>query len=115
MSKPEWGTKRICQNCNTRFYDFARSPIHCPKCKTIVDPKIQSRTWRPIAKRKATFVENDTIIYDIDKVIEKDISMIDDERDDDENSLIEDTSDLEENNDDMIEVMEHIDDLENEL
>lgn len=28
------GTKRTCQNgsCGARFYDLARSPIHCPIC-----------------------------------------------------------------------------------
>ena len=32
MAKPEWGTKRICQSCGARFYDFGRSPITCPAC-----------------------------------------------------------------------------------
>ncbi|MFP4126645.1 MAG: TIGR02300 family protein, partial [Alphaproteobacteria bacterium] len=32
MVKPEWGTKRICQSCGAKFYDFGRSPIVCPAC-----------------------------------------------------------------------------------
>ncbi|NJO32133.1 MAG: hypothetical protein HC869_02420 [Rhodospirillales bacterium] len=26
------GTKRVCQACETRFYDLARAPILCPSC-----------------------------------------------------------------------------------
>lgn len=26
------GTKRVCQACETRFYDLARDPIVCPSC-----------------------------------------------------------------------------------
>ena len=35
MVKPELGTKRQCHNCGTKFFDFSRSPIECPKCGTI--------------------------------------------------------------------------------
>src|SRR5262245_28398181 len=26
------GTKRVCQACDTRFYDLSRDPIVCPSC-----------------------------------------------------------------------------------
>jgi uncharacterized protein (TIGR02300 family) len=32
VAKPELGAKRQCQSCATKFYDFNRSPIVCPKC-----------------------------------------------------------------------------------
>jgi uncharacterized protein (TIGR02300 family) len=32
LAKPEWGSKRVCQNCGTKFYDFHREPILCPSC-----------------------------------------------------------------------------------
>lgn len=35
MSKAEWGVKRRCANCDTRFYDMQRVPIRCPKCDTV--------------------------------------------------------------------------------
>ena len=35
MTKPEWGTKRECQNCGARFYDLKRTPITCPKCEAV--------------------------------------------------------------------------------
>jgi uncharacterized protein (TIGR02300 family) len=35
VAKPNLGFKRVCGNCGTKFYDFARSPIVCPKCGTV--------------------------------------------------------------------------------
>lgn len=32
------GLKRSCPKCSTKFYDFAKSPILCPKCGAEVDP-----------------------------------------------------------------------------
>ena len=32
MAKPELGAKRQCQSCATKFYDFNKDPILCPKC-----------------------------------------------------------------------------------
>jgi uncharacterized protein (TIGR02300 family) len=32
MPKDEWGTKRVCPNCGTRFYDLCRDPMTCPAC-----------------------------------------------------------------------------------
>ncbi|MEE2995720.1 MAG: TIGR02300 family protein [Pseudomonadota bacterium] len=38
LAKPEWGLKRTCLNCSTRFYDMQRHPIICPSCGTEFDP-----------------------------------------------------------------------------
>ena len=38
MAKPELGTKRICVACGTRFYDLAKAPALCPKCGTEQPP-----------------------------------------------------------------------------
>ncbi|MBT9291751.1 TIGR02300 family protein [Prosthecodimorpha staleyi] len=35
MAKPELGTKRLCPNCGTKYYDLNRDPILCPKCGTL--------------------------------------------------------------------------------
>lgn len=32
MPKDEWGVKRICPNCATRFYDLRNDPMTCPAC-----------------------------------------------------------------------------------
>jgi len=29
------GTKRVCQNCGSKFYDLSRDPITCPICQAI--------------------------------------------------------------------------------
>jgi uncharacterized protein (TIGR02300 family) len=35
VAKPELGTKRLCPNCGTKYYDLNRDPILCPKCGTV--------------------------------------------------------------------------------
>ena len=37
MAKPEWGVKRACLACGTRFYDMQNDPILCPSCGTKFD------------------------------------------------------------------------------
>ncbi|MDB6178811.1 TIGR02300 family protein [Paracoccus sp. Z330] len=32
MPKEEWGTKRLCPHCSTRFYDLNNNPMACPAC-----------------------------------------------------------------------------------
>ena len=32
MPKDEWGVKRVCQECQTRFYDLRNDPMTCPAC-----------------------------------------------------------------------------------
>lgn len=53
MAKPEWGTKRSCESCGAKFYDFQRDPIICPKCDTkftVTAPtrSRRNRTARPV-------------------------------------------------------------------
>ena len=46
MVKPEWGTKRVCQSCAARFYDFQRSPILCPACGATFEVEAITRSRR---------------------------------------------------------------------
>ncbi len=39
MSKPEWGIKRVCYGCSTKFYDLEKEKIVCPSCGDIFDPE----------------------------------------------------------------------------
>ena len=32
MPKDEWGVKRVCPSCSTRFYDLRADPMTCPSC-----------------------------------------------------------------------------------
>ena len=54
MAKREWGVKRLCQSCATKFYDLCRSPIACPQCGARFDPEalLKSRRSRPTAAPK---------------------------------------------------------------
>ncbi len=47
MAKPNLGFKRVCGNCGTKFYDFGRTPIVCPKCGTVYVVSASSRASRP--------------------------------------------------------------------
>ncbi len=56
LAKPEWGTKRICQSCTSKFYDFGRLPIVCPSCGAEFDPEVilKSRRGRAATREKVT-------------------------------------------------------------
>jgi uncharacterized protein (TIGR02300 family) len=38
MAKPELGTKRRCNSCETKFFDLNKDPIVCPKCAAVFAP-----------------------------------------------------------------------------
>lgn len=126
MAKPEWGVKRTCQSCGARFYDMARSPIVCPKCGVTVEPEVTFKPRRQSAaapEPKVVPVLPDDETADLEDVAE-DLDTADEEEaegatadgEEEDEALIEDASDLGEDDDDMAEVMEHIDeDLENEI
>lgn len=96
MSKPEWGTKRICQSCAVKFYDFGRTPIACPKCSAVFDPEtlLKSRRNRPATPTKPSKPVAPTKPKVSDDVTD-DADQPDD--DDEDESIIEDASELGEN------------------
>ena len=62
MVKPEWGTKRTCPKCSTRFYDLGKeAPVHCIECGTdfVPEPVLKSKqpltfeAAAPVAKEPA--------------------------------------------------------------
>lgn len=38
MADPELGTKQVCPNCESKFYDLNKRPALCPKCGHSFDP-----------------------------------------------------------------------------
>jgi uncharacterized protein (TIGR02300 family) len=53
--KPEWGTKRTCPKCSTRFYDLGQEePITCVECGTVfeVEPILKSKQPLPFEAAK---------------------------------------------------------------
>ncbi|MDE1902830.1 MAG: TIGR02300 family protein [Alphaproteobacteria bacterium] len=57
MTKVEWGTKRICPNCGTRYYDMRRDPIMCPKCGAPFDAEVLVKTRKSRAVASAAVEE----------------------------------------------------------
>jgi uncharacterized protein (TIGR02300 family) len=50
MVKPEWGTKRTCPKCATRFYDLGKEdPVHCIECGTDFVPEPVLKSKQPLA------------------------------------------------------------------
>ena len=115
MAKTEWGTKRQCSSCGSRFYDLNRTPIVCPKCNAAYEGEVTFKSRRSsaaaekaIAAAKAVKavvdIDDDALIV-LDDEDELDVAAVEEE----DESLIEDASDLGEDDDDMAEVMEHLD------
>jgi uncharacterized protein (TIGR02300 family) len=119
VAKPEWGTKRICPSCGTRYYDLMREQVICPKCSTPFDPEafLKARRARPAApiEREIEPVSGDDLDPDLEveetEAVEDDdeaAPLADGEEEDEE--LIEDASELGEDEDDMAEVIDNVED-----
>ncbi|WP_435417343.1 TIGR02300 family protein [Parerythrobacter aurantius] len=75
MAKPEWGTKRSCPKCGTRFYDLGKEdPVTCIECGEEWHPEPVLKTKQPIPfeEEKKKDVEPDTDLGDDDLDIDVD-------------------------------------------
>lgn len=62
MVKPEWGTKRTCPKCATRFYDLEKDePVTCIACSFAWQPEpiLKSKQPLPFEVVKAETVKKD--------------------------------------------------------
>jgi uncharacterized protein (TIGR02300 family) len=114
VAKPEWGAKRICPSCGARYYDLQRDPVICPKCGTPFDPEafLKSRRARP-----PTAVEKEIEPVGADDIDAaeggedgKVAASVPGEEEDEE--VLEDASELGEDDDDMAEVIENVEEEE---
>jgi uncharacterized protein (TIGR02300 family) len=123
VAKPEWGTKRICPSCGTRYYDLMRKPVICPKCSTPFDPEafLKSRRARPAAPVEkelepvgAEEVESDADVEteEADTGAEEEEALPIEENEEEDEELLEDASELGEDQDDMAEVIENVEEEE---
>ncbi|GGB27449.1 hypothetical protein GCM10011380_16380 [Sphingomonas metalli] len=49
MIKPEWGTKRTCPKCATRFYDLTKDePVTCIACGYAWEPEPILKSKQPL-------------------------------------------------------------------
>src|SRR3954451_18864556 len=119
VAKPEWGTKRICPSCGTRYYDMTRDPIVCPKCSTPFDPEafLKSRRSRPAppVEKELEPVGAEEIDADVEteaEPAEEEEEGVPLEENEEDEELIEDAAELGEDEDDMAEVIENVEEEE---
>lgn len=75
MVKPEWGTKRTCPKCATRFYDLTKDdPVTCISCGNIWVPEsiLKSKQPLPFDEPKKVLAEADADLGDDDLDIDVD-------------------------------------------
>ena len=132
MTNPKLGNKHSCKGCDTRFFDMKKSPAVCPKCGLEAKEPKASKAKRsgtepapsvspapgkaPKAAPETSNPDGEGELDEIDEELAElipadeddpdDVSLDDDDDDDD---LIEDASDLGEDDDDLLGVREGID------
>lgn len=111
MAKPELGSKRQCQSCATKFFDFNRDPIVCPKCGAVFQalpvrasraaaaadddeaetagPELVSLDEAETADEKAVDTGDDIEIEDDDSAADDDAFLEEEEDGDDVSDLID--------------------------
>jgi uncharacterized protein (TIGR02300 family) len=121
VAKPDWGTKRICPSCGTRYYDLLRRPVICPRCSTPFDPEafLKSRRARPAAPVEkelepvgADELDTDTETEESEVPAEEEEAIPLEEAEEEDEELLEDASELGEDEDDMAEVIENVEEDE---
>jgi uncharacterized protein (TIGR02300 family) len=135
LSKPEWGLKRLCPNCGTRYYDMRHDPIVCPKCGTAFDVEAVVKTRRTRAPIVTETAIGPIVAEDVDPELVAAIASEDatvdalpleaeaeeegdadteaeGEEAEEEEEVPEDASELGEDEDDMAEVIENVDEEE---
>ena len=87
MAKPEWGKKRICSSCNTKYYDLNKSPIICPSCGAEFNPNdyLKSKKGKNVPLKASVEDDND---------LTKDIENIDDIEVDNDSEVVSDDDPL---------------------
>src|SRR5215470_6045104 len=120
VAKPEWGSKRICPSCGTRYYDLLREPVICPKCATPFDAEafLKSRRTRPAApvEKELEPVVADEVDTELEteeaEAGEEEEAVPLEEAEEEDEELLEDASELGEDEDDMAEVIENVEEEE---
>jgi uncharacterized protein (TIGR02300 family) len=101
MAKPELGTKRVCVSCGTRFYDLTKQPAICPKCGTEQPPE-QPRPRRSGGNVVAEEKRRPKVIP-VPGLEEADVE-VEPASEEEEEDVLEDTADLEDGADAIVEV-----------
>lgn len=99
MPKEEWGTKRLCPHCGSRFYDLKHNPMTCPACAAefTLESLNQGRGRSLVSEKTAAKVEDQDDDDLIDDDIDDDSSDLDDDLlddDDDGNVSLDEIADV---------------------
>ena len=99
MPKDEWGVKRICPTCSTRFYDLRTDPMTCPNCGAVFSLEsltaVKARTLRPEKVKPEPVDIEDLPEIDADEAIETDDDLDDEILEDEEDNVdLEDIADV---------------------
>lgn len=95
MPKEEWGTKRLCPHCATRFYDLTKDPMTCPACgATFTAESLTNGRSRALISEKAAARDEDQTDLVDDEDLDDDADsgdldddLLDDDDDDGDVSL----------------------------
>ncbi len=113
MVKAEWGRKLTCHKCGVKYYDMAKKNVKCPECDTEykaekIKPRRGMRTDKPKPTPKKTIKpdpEGQLVGVDLDD------DILDAENDENrDNTIMEDTSDISGDDEDIEEVVGVVDD-----
>ena len=112
MAKAEWGRKLTCHKCGVKYYDMTKKNVRCPECDAEYKAeKIKRRGMRTdnpkptLEKTIKPDPEGELIDVDLDDEI------LDAENDkNQDNTIMEDTSDISGDDEDIEEVVGVVDD-----
>ena len=80
MAKPNWGVKRICSACGTKYYDFNNSPIICPSCNMEFDPDGYLKSRKGKTSSIKVVVHNNDDMSNLDNIeVENDEEVVSDD------------------------------------
>ncbi len=102
MPKDEWGVKRLCPHCGSRFYDLTRDPMTCPECShAFTAESLVTGRGRSMVAEKVAAKERELAIDELtdEEDIEEDsadVDLDDDllEDDEDDNVSLDEIADV---------------------
>ena len=104
MPKEEWGTKRLCPHCATRFYDLRNDPMTCPACgaQFTLESLTEGRGKTLVSEKTSSRSTDESV--DDDEDIDSDSGDLDDdlldEDDDDGDVSLDDIADVSDDDED---------------
>ena len=109
MAKPEWGTKRKCLTCGAVFYDMRKKDFACPKCGIEYNAEAMEAARIEAALKSVSNVDALEKEMDEEDIVASVVGDADfQDSDDAPVDLLEDASELGDDNHDMAEVMDNV-------